>query len=330
VLYPVKTAAAQVAVFVLKVRRFWMTKNHFFKLVLSLFMLILQDAVSAQEFLNKPLKLVSGEEITLGQYEDKKPVYLKFWATWCKPCREQMPHFESIEMRYGKDIEVIGVNLGVYDDLPAVQTAIKQFGLTMKTVVDVDGELAQALGLRGTPYHLLFDKQMKLIHTGNEADETLNNKIKLLSEKKVVDSIDTKLASDGPATPAINLNDGKTHALFFTSTWCDWYLADSKPEISQQCAVAPKHVNELAKQYPDVVWHGVVTRLWTGEKDLTEYQKKYGIRYPAAIDTNNYYFYKYKVSNFNTLLIVKNNQVLTKLNGADKLDLLREKIKSVL
>lgn len=308
-----------------------MNKSACLKFCLSFVLLLLsQGAAVAQEYLNKPIKLLSGEEITLAQYKGTKPVYLKFWATWCKPCREQMPHFESIEKQYGKDIEVIGINLGIYDDLPAVQAAIKQYGLTMKTGVDSNGDLAQALVLQGTPYHLLFDKNMKLIHAGNEADETLNNKIKLLSQKKIVDSIDTKLASDNAPVPAINLNDGKTHALFFTSTWCDWYLADSKPEISQQCAIAPQNINELAKQYPDVVWHGVVTRLWTGDKDLKDYQKKYGIHYPAAIDTNNYYFYKYKVSNFNTLLIVKNNEVVTRLNGADKLALLKEKVKSIL
>lgn len=307
-----------------------MNKSLFLRVVISFLGLLWANLTFAQEYLNQPIKLISGEDVTLSQYKNSKPVYLKFWATWCKPCREQMPHFESVQQQYGKDIEVIGVNLGIYDDLPAVQSAVKQFGLTMKTAMDVDGNLAQTFVLQGTPYHLLFDRNMKLIHAGNNADETLNNKIKLLSQKKVIDSLDTKLTSDGTPTPVINFNDGKTHALFFTSTWCDWYLADSKPDISKQCSLAPKNINELAKQYPGVVWHGVVTRLWTGDKDLKDYQKKYDIRYSSAIDTNNYYFYKYKISDFNTLLLVKNNQVVSKLNGADKLDSLKEKVKSVL
>lgn len=307
-----------------------MNKSLFLRTLISIVGICWFGKSFAQEYLHQPIKLISGEQVTLSQYKNSKPVYLKFWATWCKPCREQMPHFESVQKQYGKDIEVIGVNLGIYDELPAVQSAVKQYGLTMKTAMDLDGSLAQTFVLQGTPYHLLFDKNMKLIHAGNEADETLNNKIKLLSQKKVIDSLDTKLTSDGSPTPAINFNDGKIHALFFTSTWCDWYLADSKPDVSKQCAAAPKNVNELAKQYPGVVWHGVVTRLWTGDKDLKDYQKKYDIHYPSAIDTNNYYFYKYKISDFNTLLLVKDNQVVSKLNGADKLDVLKEKVKSVL
>jgi thiol-disulfide isomerase/thioredoxin len=39
------------------------------------------------------LKTIDGETIDLGGLYGKKAVYLKFWATWCVPCRQQMPHF---------------------------------------------------------------------------------------------------------------------------------------------------------------------------------------------------------------------------------------------
>ncbi|MGB6355099.1 MAG: redoxin domain-containing protein, partial [Steroidobacteraceae bacterium] len=40
------------------------------------------------------LKTIDGETIDLGSLYGKKAVYLKFWATWCVPCRQQMPHFQ--------------------------------------------------------------------------------------------------------------------------------------------------------------------------------------------------------------------------------------------
>lgn len=71
----------------------------------------------SEELLNMPISLISGEVVTLKQYQGKKPVYLKFWATWCKPCRKQMPHFEQITQQYGDNLQVIAINLGINDDL---------------------------------------------------------------------------------------------------------------------------------------------------------------------------------------------------------------------
>ena len=45
----------------------------------------------------------------------KKLVYLKFWATWCQPCREQMPHLQETYESFGDDIEVIAVNIDIND-----------------------------------------------------------------------------------------------------------------------------------------------------------------------------------------------------------------------
>src|SRR5579859_7675004 len=50
------------------------------------------------------LTTIDGGTIDLGRLYGKQAVYLKFWATWCVPCREQMPHFErSEERRVGKE-----------------------------------------------------------------------------------------------------------------------------------------------------------------------------------------------------------------------------------
>lgn len=41
------------------------------------------------------LPLLDGGSVALAELAGRKPVYLKFWATWCKPCRKQMPHLEG-------------------------------------------------------------------------------------------------------------------------------------------------------------------------------------------------------------------------------------------
>src|SRR5262245_53058230 len=61
------------------------------------------------------VRTVDGEVIDLGGLYGKKAVYLKFWATWCVPCRKQMPHFEETHRKAGSDLAVIAVNAGFND-----------------------------------------------------------------------------------------------------------------------------------------------------------------------------------------------------------------------
>lgn len=103
----------------------------------------------------------------------------------------------------------------------------------------------------------------------------------------------------------------RTH-YFFTATWCDWYLKDSRPAISQQCINAQHSVNKLIVQFDNIQWQGIISRLWTGKPELASYVKKYQIKYPMAIDASNSVFHQYKVKDLPSLVIVKNGEVLFK------------------
>lgn len=167
------------------------------------------------EMLNAPIHLTSGKRVSLAEYKGKKPVYLKFWATWCQPCRQQMPHFEHVQNEYGDKIEVIAINLGLNDDLDAVNNTIKEFSLTMPMAIDEGGNLAQGFRLIGTPYHLLFDRNMNLIHKGHEADSSLDNKLKLVSINQIEKDqiIDSSVLIENEPDILLDTNDGKLHAL---------------------------------------------------------------------------------------------------------------------
>ncbi len=292
--------------------------------ILIVFLLGLINSVSAtpidDKVLSLPIKILGGDTVTLGDYKGKKAVYLKFWATWCKPCRKQMPHFEKVQKQYGKKIKVIAINLGVNDSIKLVNSTKDEFSLTMPIAIDTSGELAQAFNLIGTPYHILIDKNANIIHKGFDASTELDNKLKLISKNQFVGHneisqkmLDTKIAS----TILNNIKTDNT-VLFFVATWCDWYLKESRPAISSQCVNAQNAINRLYKQFPDYNWIGVVSRLWTGETELKKYIKKYNISNPLAIDTTNEVFYKYGVKNFPTLIVLKKGREVlrvTKFNN---------------
>ena len=298
----------------------------FIVILLTTLLSITKAANLSEELLNMPISLTSGEVVTLKQYQGVKPVYLKFWATWCEPCRQQMPHFEQITQKYGDDLAVIAINLGINDDLSAVGKIQQEFGLSMAMAIDNNGDLAKAFRLLGTPYHLLFDKQMNLVHIGHKSDTILDNKIALISNDKPLDLLTDGAITETAKTIDLNLDDNQPHALFFTATWCDWYLKDSRPAISQQCISAQHSVNTFKGQFDNIQWQGIISRLWTGESELASYVKKYQVKYPMAIDASNSVFHHYKVKDLPTLVIVKNGEILFKTTDFSDLKVIKEQL----
>ncbi|MFV0277676.1 MAG: TlpA family protein disulfide reductase [Parahaliea sp.] len=288
--------------------------------VFALFAPVLSTAQASnlpEALLRTPIPLISAPPTSLSAYQGRQPVYLKFWATWCQPCRQQLPHFEHVQQEYGDRIAVIGINLGLEDDLEAVQATTREFGLTMPMAIDTSGDLAQNFRLVGTPYHLLFDRNMNLIHRGHDADPSLDNKLALVARAETIPALDANLLNEHESDVAIATDDGRLHALFFTATWCDWYLADTRPTVSKACMAAQRTVNQLYIQKPDIAWQGLVSRLWTADQDLREYRKKYGVEHPIDIDRSNRLFHHYGVSELPQLILVKNGRVVARVSEFD-------------
>ena len=303
------------------------------RLLWSIILTILISAISlvhasnlSKQLLTMPMTLTTGEVVTLEQYQGKKPVYLKFWATWCKPCIEQMAHFEKISLQHGDNLAVIAINLGINDNLAAVKKVQQEFNLSMPMAIDTNGDLAQAFRLLGTPYHLLFDKQMNLVHLGHKADSVLDNKIALISATKELDLLADNAITETEMPLELGLDGSKTQAFLFTATWCDWYFTDSRPTASQQCIAAQNTINDLTKKFDNIAWQGIISRLWTGPAELANYTKKYQVKHPIAIDVSNGMFHQYGIKEFPSLVVVKNGEVILKTSDFSKPTSLAEQL----
>lgn len=105
-----------------------------------------------------------GKKHKLSDYEGKV-VFLNFWATWCPPCKEEMPHIEQLYKDYNKNNEevvILGVaspNLGREGSREHVINFLKDEGYTFPVALDEDGELAYQYGINAFPTTFIIDKE---------------------------------------------------------------------------------------------------------------------------------------------------------------------------
>lgn len=119
------------------------------------------------------LKTIDGDTIDLGALYGRKAVYLKFWATWCVPCRQQMPHFEHVYKTAGPDMAVIAIDVGFNDSVEAIRDYRKKLGITMPVVFD-DGHWGVAFHVRVTPTHIIIGRDGRIRYIGHLADHELD------------------------------------------------------------------------------------------------------------------------------------------------------------
>lgn len=123
-----------------------------------------------------PLKSLQNESFTYTPMG--KPVVANLWATWCPPCRREMPVLADAQTRE-KNIDFIFVNQGELAE--TVQTYLGQQEFQLENIyLDEQGEWASKLGVAGMPTTLFFDKDGKLIgsHTGELSQESLTHAIR--------------------------------------------------------------------------------------------------------------------------------------------------------
>src|SRR5690606_9653133 len=223
------------------------------RVILSLLLILLAPCSQADGFdIHKTqITLMDSSPQTLAEFAQGKPLYLKFWASWCQPCMQQMPHFQHVQEQYGDKIQVLSINLDMNETRDAIQHVIQQFSLTMPIALDSDDSLATSLNFMGTPYHVLINKQGEIVHKGHEADAKLDRKIALLAADSISQLPVISLTEQQGKHAPINLNSDQPMLLFFSATWCDWYLEKTRPAMSKACIAAQKTINQLYTDYPD-------------------------------------------------------------------------------
>ena len=94
------------------------------------------------------------------------PAVVNIWASWCGPCRTEMPVLQRVALDRGRDVAFIGVNLK--DNREAARSFLRDVPLSYPSYEDPDGRIYNAYGLSGAPSTVFYDARGRLayLHQG--------------------------------------------------------------------------------------------------------------------------------------------------------------------
>jgi peroxiredoxin len=281
------------------------------------------------------LKTIDGQQIDLGSLYGKQAVYLKFWATWCVPCREQMPHFERTFESAGPDLAVIAINAGFNDSLEDVQTYRTKLGIKMPIVID-DGKLGEAFNLRVTPQHIIIGRDGRIQYVGHLANDQLDAALVAARTASPSGAAtgNAAVAADphaykvGDRLPqlAVTTLDGQQFqfrspqvkqrtVLVFLSPWCESYLATSRPGLAADCREMREKADALAGKL-DARWLGVASGLWASRSELAAYRDQHKVTIPLTLDDSGELFRQFRVMTVPTVLVAdEHGKIIRRLEG---------------
>ena len=101
---------------------------------------------------------LDGKMVSLTDYKGKV-VFLNIWATWCLPCREEMPSMEKLYQQLkGEDFEILAVSIDA-TGAKAVGPFMKEYGLSFPALLDTGGTIQDLYGTTGIPESYVIGKE---------------------------------------------------------------------------------------------------------------------------------------------------------------------------
>ncbi|MEK7286031.1 MAG: TlpA disulfide reductase family protein [Nitrospirota bacterium] len=140
--------------------------------------------IVGQGALDFRLKTLKGYELSLSSLRGKV-VLINFWATWCGPCKKEMPSMETLYRSYKReDFEILAISIDTAG-AQSVRDFVGQFGFTFPILLDTDFSVNQTYEARYVPTSVLVDRNGIIREHINGARDWMDPEIRLIINKLV-------------------------------------------------------------------------------------------------------------------------------------------------
>jgi peroxiredoxin len=108
------------------------------------------------------LRNIKGNYVSLDSYRGEV-VVLNFWATWCAPCRIEMPSFEKLYRRYrSKGVTILAITLDKNSE-NKIKSFVNEYGLSFPILLDEKGEVERLYPSMTIPFTYIIDRQGRIV-----------------------------------------------------------------------------------------------------------------------------------------------------------------------
>jgi peroxiredoxin len=152
------------------------------------------------------LERLDGKRVNLADNSGKNVVMLDMWATWCGPCRQELPHLIEVAKQYkAKGVVLYAIDIDKRESKKKIEEFLKKEKLDMTVGLDSQGTVGDAYGVEGIPMLMLIDKKgiVQVVHIGYEAKDF---------EKELHKELDKILAGKNLAAATIAQYEAKKKA----------------------------------------------------------------------------------------------------------------------
>jgi thiol-disulfide isomerase/thioredoxin len=122
---------------------------------------VLREKRLPKDFTLNTVNAITGNQVTLSDLKGKV-VFLNFWATWCPPCRAEMPSMEVLHQRFQNE-GLVFLSVDIMESSEEVQKFLTNNKLTFTTTLDTSGNVGADYNIQAIPTTYIIDRDGKII-----------------------------------------------------------------------------------------------------------------------------------------------------------------------